>query len=204
MPLAPFGAQPPEGDTVINKNIIANFRRFTNHHAHAVIDEKPAPDFRGGMNFDSRQPAEKVGKNPRRKLKTVIIAMVEKLAFKLRSEEKLTSCIAVKIRYSNFDTVSKQKHIAYTSSDQELIKTALELFDRLYAKRLLIRLVGVRLSNLVHGNYQISLFEDTEESIRLYQAMDKMKSKYGSDALFRAATQNVNNRIRMDNNLFHG
>jgi DNA polymerase-4 len=139
-----------------------------------------------------------------RKLKTVIIAMVEKLAFKLRSEEKLTSCIAVKIRYSNFDTISKQKHIAYTSSDQELIKMALELFDRLYAKRLLIRLVGVRLSNLVHGNYQISLFEDTEESIRLYQAMDKMKSKYGSDVLFRAATQNVNNRIRMDNNLFHG
>ena len=139
-----------------------------------------------------------------RKLKTVIIAMVEKLAFKLRSEEKLTSCIAVKIRYSNFDTVSKQRHIAYTSSDQELIKTALELFDRLYAKRLLIRLVGVRLSNLVHGNYQISLFEDTEENIRLYQAMDKMKSKYGSDVLFRAATQNVNNRIRMDNNLFNG
>ncbi len=139
-----------------------------------------------------------------RKLKTVIIAMVEKLAFKLRSEGKLTACIAVKIRYSNFDTVSKQRHIVYTSSDQELIKTGLELFDRLYAKRLLIRLVGVRLSNLVHGNYQISLFEDTEESIRLYQAMDKMKSKYGSDALFRAATQNVNNRIRMDNNLFHG
>ncbi len=139
-----------------------------------------------------------------RKLKTVIIAMVEKLAFKLRSGGKLTSCIAVKIRYSNFDTVSKQKHIAYTSSDQELIKMALELFDRLYAKRLLIRLVGVRLSNLVHGNYQISLFEDTEESIRLYQAMDKMKSKYGSDVLFRAATQNVNNRIRMDNNFFHG
>lgn len=139
-----------------------------------------------------------------RKLKTVIIAMVEKLAFKLRSEGKLTSCIAVKIRYSNFDTVSKQRHIAYTSSDQELIKTALELFDRLYVKRLLIRLVGVRLSNLVHGNYQISLFEDTEENIRLYQAMDKMKSKYGSDVLFRAATQNVNNRIRMDNNLFHG
>jgi len=139
-----------------------------------------------------------------RKLKTVIIAMVEKLAFKLRSGEKLTSCIAVKIRYSNFDTVSKQRHIAYTSSDQELIKTALELFDRLYAKRLLIRLVGVRLSNLVHGNYQISLFEDTEENIRLYQAMDKMKSKYGSDVLFRAATQNVNNRIRMDNNLFNG
>ena len=72
MPLAPFRAQPPKGDTVIHKNIVANFRCFTNHHAHTVIDKKPASDFSGGMDFDSCQPAEKVGKNSRHKLKTAI------------------------------------------------------------------------------------------------------------------------------------
>jgi DNA polymerase IV len=135
-------------------------------------------------------------------LKCVLIAMVEKLTFKLRSERKLCSCISVKIRYSNFDTESKQLHIPYTSSDQSLIKTALELFDKLYQRRMLIRLIGVRLSSLVHGHYQINLFEDTEESIRLYQAMDKIKHKYGADVLFRAAGLAIPKRIKNENNLF--
>jgi DNA polymerase IV len=135
-------------------------------------------------------------------LKCVIIAMVEKLTFKLRSEKKLCSCISVKIRYSNFDTESKQIHIPYTSSDQTLIKTALDLFDKLYQRRLLIRLVGVKLSSLVHGHYQISLFDDTEESIRLYQAMDKIKFKYGIDVLFRAAGLSIPKKIKNENNMF--
>jgi DNA polymerase-4 len=139
-----------------------------------------------------------------RRLKSIIIAMVEKLAFKLRKEKKLTACITVKIRYSNFDTETKQTHIAYTSSDHTLIRTALDLFDKLYTRRMLLRLVGVRLSHLVHGQYQISLFDDTEESIRLYQAMDRIKYRHGSEALVRAVTMDVNRRVRMDMNMFKG
>jgi DNA polymerase-4 len=137
-------------------------------------------------------------------LKSVITAMIEKVAYQLRQEHKLTSCLAVKIRYSNFETVSMQRHLPYTSSDKTLIANALELFDRLYAKRLLIRLVGVRLSNLVHGNYQISLFDDTIEDIRLHEAMDRMKVKYGSRAVIRAVTLETSSRLRMNNNLFKG
>ena len=137
-----------------------------------------------------------------KKLKSILIAMVEKLTFKLRKEQQLTSCITVKIRYSNFDTETKQAHMAYTSSDQALIRMALELFEKLYTRRMLLRLVGVRFSSLVHGHYQINLFDDTEEIIRLYQAMDKMKAKHGSTALVRAVTMNVSRRVRMDMNLF--
>ena len=139
-----------------------------------------------------------------RKLKSIIIAMVEKLTFKLRKEQKLTSCITVKIRYSNFDTETKQVHMAYTSSDGALIKMALELFDKLYTRRMLLRLVGVRFSSLVHGHYQINLFDDTEEIIRLYQAMDKMKAKYGSGKIMRAIAMDVSRRVRMDMNMFRG
>jgi len=130
--------------------------------------------------------------------------MVEKITYTLRSEHKLTSCIAVKIRYSDFETVSKQKHIPYTSSDKLLIKHALELFDKLYTRRILIRLVGVRLSNLAHGNYQIHLFEDTEEDIRLFEAVDQMKVKYGARAVIRANTLGTGSRVRMNQNLFKG
>ena len=139
-----------------------------------------------------------------KKLKSVIIAMVEKLTYKLREEKKLTSCITVKIRYTNFDTETRQLRIAYTASDKALIKSALDLFDKLYSRRMLLRLVGVRLSGLVHGNYQISLFDDTEESIRLYQAMDKIKYRHGSDKLVRAVTLGVSKRVRMDMNVFTG
>ncbi len=138
------------------------------------------------------------------RLRSILIAMVEKLTFKLRKEKKLTSCITVKIRYSNFDTETKQAHIPYTSSDQTLIKLALELFDKLYTRRMRLRLVGVRLSNLVHGHYQINLFDDTEEVIRLYQAMDRIKARYGSSALVRAIAMDVSRRVRMDMNMFRG
>jgi DNA polymerase IV len=139
-----------------------------------------------------------------KKLKSILIAMVEKVAFTLREQKKLTSCVTVKIRYSNFDTETKQIHIPYTASDHILMKTVHELFTKLYNRRMLIRLVGVRLSNLVHGNYQISLFDDTEEDINLYQAIDFIKHKHGMEKLMRANTVEVNKRVRMEMNLFKG
>jgi DNA polymerase-4 len=81
-----------------------------------------------------------------------------------------------------------QCRIGYTSCDQVLIDKAKELFDKLYQRRMLVRLVGVRLSHLVGGSYQINLFEDSEEIIRLYQAMDKMRIRYGEESVRRAVS----------------
>jgi DNA polymerase-4 len=139
-----------------------------------------------------------------KRLNSILIAMVEKVSFQLRDQKKLTSCITVKIRYSNFDTETKQIHIPYTSSDHVILRVVQELFDKLYNRRMLIRLVGVRLSNLVHGNHQISLFEDTEEDINLYEAMDFIKHKHGVDKLVRAITIDVSKRVRMEMNMFKG
>jgi DNA polymerase-4 len=139
-----------------------------------------------------------------KRLKSILIAMVEKVAFQLREQKKLTSCITVKIRYSNFDTETKQIHVPYTSSDHIILRVTQELFDKLYNRRMLIRLVGVRLSNLVQGNHQISLFDDTEEDINLYEAMDFIKHKHGVEKLVRATTLDVSKRVRMEMNMFKG
>ncbi len=120
------------------------------------------------------------------KLKNLLISMVEKIAFELRKKQKLTGCITVKIRYSNFDTHTLQKHIPYTAFDHVLIETALELFSRLYKRRMLIRLIGVRFSHLVGGFQQLDLFEDTPELTSLYQAMDSIRLRYGRKAVQRA------------------
>ena len=119
-------------------------------------------------------------------LKSLIVAMTEKLAFQLRTEDKLTACVTIKIRYSNFDTHTMQSRIAYTSNDHTLIARAKELFDKLFDRRMLIRLIGVRFSHLVGGGYQINLFEDSEEMIRLYQAMDKLRQRFGDTSIRRA------------------
>ena len=121
------------------------------------------------------------------KLKTILMGMVEKLAFQLRSEQWLTSTIVVKIRYANFDTETKQCKIAYTSADHILNKHVMELFDKVYQRRMRLRLIGIRFSGLVRGTYQINLFEDTLEMLALYEAMDKMKTRYGFDAVMRCA-----------------
>ncbi len=119
-------------------------------------------------------------------LQSTLVGMAEKIAFQLRTENKLTACITIKIRYSNFDTHTMQTRIPYTSSDHIIIKRAKEIFDKLYNRRLLIRLIGIRLSYLVGGGQQINLFEDSEEMIKLYQAMDKMKKRFGDGAVRRA------------------
>jgi DNA polymerase-4 len=122
------------------------------------------------------------------KLRTTIFAMAENLAYQLRRGEKLASCISVKIRYSDFNTYSKQIKIPYTSADHLIIPRVLELFDNLYQRRLLIRLVGVKISNLVSGNYQINLFDDTEEMLSLYNALDTIRSRYGDLSVQKAAS----------------
>lgn len=120
------------------------------------------------------------------KLKNLLISMVEKIAFELRKKQKLTGCITVKIRYSNFDTHTLQKHLPYTSFDHILMKTALELFERLYTRRMLIRLIGVRFSHLVGGSQQLDLFDDKPEMIDLYHAMDSIRLRYGNKSVRRA------------------
>ena len=122
-----------------------------------------------------------------KKIKTILMAMTEKLAFQLRKENKLTSNISVKIRYSDFDTHTKQMRIPYTSTDHTLMKVVKELFDKLFERRVLIRLVGVRFSGLVSGGYQINLLEDSESIIQLYQEMDFVRKRYGDKAVQRVS-----------------
>jgi DNA polymerase-4 len=130
-------------------------------------------------------------------LRELVVTMVEKLAYELRHKEKLTSCVTVKIRYSNFDTHTLQKHIPYTSFDHILIETAKDLFDRLYQRRMLIRLIGVRFSHLVSGVQQLNMFEDTPEMVRLYLTLDNLRNRFGRKSVRRAVGLDRNN-VDMD------
>ncbi len=137
------------------------------------------------------------------KIRSILISMAENLAFQLRNGNKLTACVSIKIRYSDFQTYSKQRIIPYTSLDQTLIQTTLELFEQLYQRRILIRLIGVRFSHLIGGTYQMRLFEDSEKLIRLYQSMDYVRKRFGDQAVKRAVTMGVKS-ISGGHNPFNG
>ncbi|SFU53060.1 DNA polymerase-4 [Pustulibacterium marinum] len=137
------------------------------------------------------------------KLKTTVFAMAESLAYNLRNGNRLTGCISVKIRYSDFNTYTKQLKIPYTSADHIIIPKVMELFEQLYQRRLLIRLVGVKLSDLVMGHYQINLFDDTEEKLRLYQALDTIRNRFGEGSIQRAAAMGAKT-IGRGGNAFNG
>lgn len=113
------------------------------------------------------------------KINDIISEMAVKLSFKMRKEQWLTSCVVVKIRYSDFDTHTLQKQIPYTAFDHMLVPAVKELFAKLYQRRVLIRLVGIRFTKLVRGVPQLNLFEDTPEIIRLYMSLDSIRKKYG-------------------------
>lgn len=121
-------------------------------------------------------------------LKKTIIKMIDQLAFDLRSEGRLTSCITLKIRYSNFETFTKQVRIPLTSSDKILTQKVLELFEKLYSRRMLIRLIGIKLSELVSGSYQTDLFNDAITDLNLMTAMDKIRNRFGNLSVMRAAS----------------
>lgn len=133
------------------------------------------------------------------RLQAILLAMTENLAYQLRRGDKLTSCIAVKIRYSDFNTYTKQLKIPYTSADHILIPKIQEIFKKLYNRRLLVRLIGIRFSHLAGGNYQINLFDDNEEILQLYNAMDKIRNRYGDRSVLRAASMGAKTIGRMTN-----
>ncbi len=127
-------------------------------------------------------------------LETTLVSMTEELASKLRRENKVASCLAIKVRYANFETHTVQEKIALTAAEHILIPGIKNLLKKAWDGHRPIRLIGVKLSNLCPGSYQINLFEDNEERIKLYQAMDKINFKFGDKTVCRAAGMAIGTR----------
>lgn len=116
-------------------------------------------------------------------LETEIVRLTEKIAHELRQENKMAGCVAVKIRYPDFETQQRQATIPYTYYDDELIHNAKTLFHQLYRKGKPVRLLGVRLSELTDEAAQTNLFQDVSKKNELYKAIDEVKDRYGKDLL---------------------
>jgi DNA polymerase IV len=119
-------------------------------------------------------------------LNSELVRLTEKTAYALREDEKLTGCVTVKIRYSDFETTSRQETIDFTSLDDKLMAKAKDLFQKSYQKGRKVRLLGVRFSQLIPFTMQMNLFDDNEEKLNLYKTVDDIKNQFGSKAVKKA------------------
>lgn len=179
-------------ESVLGKNGISLWKKAQG------VDNSPVIAWHERKSISTERTFEKDSTDIQ-KMKSILISMAENLAYQLRSGNKLTACVSIKIRYSDFQTYSKQRKIPYTSLDHTLIQTTLELFESLYQRRILIRLIGVRFSHLIGGSYQIRLFEDSEKMIKLYQSMDIIRNRFGQQAVKRAVTMGIKSIGSMSN-----
>lgn len=165
---------------VLGKNGISIWKKANG------IDNSPVVQYHERKSISTERTFDK-DTTDIHKLRSIIIAMAENLAYQLRRGHKLTACITFKIRYSDFQTYTQQKRIAYSALDTSIIPVVLDLFNKLYNRRLLVRLVGVKFSHLVQGGHQIDFFQDDEKLINLSQAIDKMRERYGDRAVISAS-----------------
>lgn len=117
-----------------------------------------------------------------------LTGQTEKVCYQLRREAFVTGCVAVKIRYADFETTSRQQTIDFTTADDEIIPVIKNLFHKLYRKGNAVRLIGVRLSELTHDAVQASLFTDHEKKAGLYKAIDSMRDRFGRTIVKRASS----------------
>ncbi len=144
------------------------------HEAKSVSSENTFDEYTTDLNFFHGE----------------LVRLTEKICYELRQDEKVAGCVAVKIRYPDFETTSRQTTIPYTNADDEIIPVVKYLFQQLYKKGKPIRLLGVRLSEFTNFAIQISLFTDAEKKSGLYKAIDDVKNRYGKAAVKRASSGN--------------
>ncbi|MBS1574422.1 MAG: DNA polymerase IV, partial [Bacteroidetes bacterium] len=121
-------------------------------------------------------------------LHSEIVRLTEKTAYSLREDEKLTGCVTVKIRYSDFETISRQETIDYTSLDDQLIAKAKDIFNKSWERKRPVRLLGVRFSQLIPFTMQMDIFNNSEGKLNLYKTVDDIKDRFGSKLVMKAAT----------------
>ncbi|MEO6759483.1 MAG: DNA polymerase IV, partial [Saprospiraceae bacterium] len=154
------------------------------------IDDSPVEAYREQKSMSTERTFhEDIGDG--QELRDRLTALVTQLAFDLRKDRKLTACVAVKVRYGDFSTFTQQRVIPMTANDSVLLRTALEIFQKLHDARRPVRLLGVRFGNLGMGNQQANLFEDTVREAQLLRELDQIRERFGSKAIVRGVNTGV-------------
>ena len=136
-----------------------------------------------------------------KKLEEILLALTEQVTYRLRRYHLLANTVNVQLRTKDFEDTSHQgKLLVATSTTKEIYHKAKELLEQMYQKGMSIRLIGVRVDNLIEkGEQQLSLFQDEEnkKQEKLDKTIDELKEKYGYNSITRAGKMNVGNILKL-------
>ena len=134
-------------------------------------------------------------------IQRVLLTLAEQVTFRLRRYNMYANVVNVQLRTKDFKDFSHQKKLINpTSSTKEIYSLAKELLQEMYKKGTFIRLVGLRVDNLIEKDeMQLSLFsnEDEEKQEKLDKVVDELKNKYGYSSITRAGKLNSEKNIRL-------
>ena len=138
------------------------------------------------------------------KIEEILVALTEQVTYRLRKEELLANVVSIQLRTKDFEDISHQKKLyCETSNTKDILKTAKELLKELYKSNMFVRLVGVRVDNLVEKHkMQLSFFENTKENEKqknLDKVIDVINEKYGYNSITRAGKMKVNEIMKWPN-----
>jgi DNA polymerase-4 len=122
-------------------------------------------------------------------LRQTLRALADKVGYRLRQAGFAGSVVQIKLRYSNFETLTRQTALPQpTNLDDEIYAAAEKLFEANIIPTRAVRLIGVGVSRLNPPYRQLSLWDNNQdEKEKLASAIDQLKEKYGQDVIKRAS-----------------
>jgi DNA polymerase-4 len=161
------------------------------------IDDRPVVESHSRRSISSERTFREDISN-QVELRRNLLTMSEELGRRLRKENLAGSTVRIKIRWPDFKTITRQVRLSQpTNQDREIFKNAFELFLAAWKDGQEVRLLGVGVADLGSQARQLSLFDPSwQEDERLLEAIDRIREKYGKQALRRASSLKRMDRIK--------
>lgn len=120
----------------------------------------------------------------RDELHKILFSLTEEVCSSLRYRHLKARTFTLKLRYADFDTITRATTIEPTDDDTILFKTMCELLEESYTRRIALRLLGVRATHLIdEGQLELSLFPASQKRTNMLDAVDKIRKKFGDDVI---------------------
>jgi len=152
--------------------------------ANGIDDREILPPGEG--KSISRETTFEKDTRDRSLLETVLWTQSEKIGAELRKMNKKAKCVTLKLRYADFNTVTRSHTLAEgIDTDRLIFETGIKLLDRvLTTEKKAVRLIGLGISKLIEASRQAPLFNAAKARTEaLNRAVDQIRDRFGFEAI---------------------
>lgn len=173
--------------------------QFLQHWAQGIDERKIEPP--GSAKSISRETTFAEDTRNLSFLKATIRYLTERVGAELRLQGRSARCVTLKLRYSDFHTITRSRSLVAPSSiDQHLFAASVDLMEKeLSQSRQPIRLIGMGVSRLIQSQGQPDMFDSVTRLMPLNSCIDRIRQKYGFTALQNGMTFRLKETLATEN-----